>query len=150
MIRLPVPDGLCSVLVHPELQVNTADSRKGLARGYSLDQWLTQQGYLAGFVAACASGDAELFGRCLRDETIEPQRADSVPCFEAVKDAAMKTGALGCSLSGSGPSIFAICRESAAQNLATAMEQACRKLAYECESWISPLDAPGAHVESAE
>ena len=149
MVRLPVPEGLSSVLVHPELQVNTAQSRKGLARGYSMQQWLTQQGLLAGFVAACATGDVELFGKCLRDDVIEPQRAPSVPCFGAVKEAAMKSGALGCSLSGSGPSIFAICKDGAARNLATAMEQACRKMGYECEAWISSLNAPGAHVESA-
>ena len=148
LVRLPVPAGLASVLLHPELQVNTAESRRGLARGYSMEQWLTQQGYLAGFVAACGSGDVELFARCLRDETIEPQRAASVPCFAAVKEAATKSGALGCSLSGSGPSIFAICGEKQAQNVATAMEQACRKTGYVCQSWISPMDAPGAMVES--
>jgi len=148
LIRLPVPDGLASVLLHPELQVNTAESRRGLARGYSMEQWLTQQGYLAGFVAACGSGDVELFGRCLRDETIEPQRAASVPCFAAVKEAAAKSGALGCSLSGSGPSIFAICREKRAPNIRTAMEQACRKMGYECQSWVSPLNAPGAVLEA--
>lgn len=147
VISLPVLTGISSVLIHPDLQVNTAESRKGLARTYSMDQWLTQQGYLAGFVAACASGDVDLFGRCLRDETIEPQRANSVPCFELVKEAALKADAIGCSLSGSGPSIFALCRDGAARNIATAMEQACRKSGYQCETWISPLDAPGAHVE---
>ena len=147
MIQLPVPDGVSSVLVHPEFQVNTAESRKGLARGYSLDQWLTQQGYLAGFVAACCQNDVEMLGRCLRDEIIEPQRAAAVPCFAEVKSAAMRADALGCSLSGSGPSIFALCRDKAASNVATAMEQACRKMGYECESWISPLAAPGAEVE---
>ena len=148
MVSLKVPQGLCSVLVHPELQVNTAESRKGLARGYSRDQWLTQQGYLAAFVAACEKGDVDLFARCLRDELIEPQRAASVPCFEAVKAAANRADALGCSLSGSGPSIFAIARDKAATNVATSMEQACRKMGYDCQSWISPLDAPGATVEA--
>jgi homoserine kinase len=147
MISLPVPAGISSVLVHPELQVNTADSRKRLAKGYSMDQWLTQQGYLGGFIAACTQNDVELFAECLRDEIIEPQRAESVPCFRAVKEAAMKSGALGCSLSGSGPSIFALCLDSDAANLAIAMEQASRKMGYECQSWISPLDAPGAQIE---
>jgi homoserine kinase len=146
-IRLPVPDGISSVLVHPELQVNTADSRRGLARGYSMDQWLTQQGYLAGFIAACHANDVELLAECLKDETIEPQRAPSVPCFAATKEAAMRAGALGCSLSGSGPSIFALCRDSRAANIATAMEQACRKMGYECQSWTSPLGTPGAHIK---
>ncbi len=146
-IRLPTPTGLCSVLVHPELQVNTAESRKGLARGYSMDQWLAQQGLLAGFVAACAQNDIDLMGRCLKDTIIEPQRAPSVPCFNAVQEAAQRSGALGCSISGSGPSLFALCRDNAAANVATAMEQACRKSGYECQTWVSPLDAPGAEVE---
>jgi len=147
MVSLPAPAGISSVVVHPEVQVDTAESRKNLARGYSLDQWLTQQGYLAGFIAACLQKDVELFGKCLRDEMIEPQRAASVPCFTDVKAAAMNSGALGCSLSGSGPSIFALCPDSAVQNVSTAMEQASRKQGYQCESWISPLDAPGARVE---
>jgi homoserine kinase len=149
MIRLNVPSGISSVLVHPELQVNTAESRKGLAESYSQEQWLMQQGYLAAFIAACEHGDVEMFGRTLRDELIEPQRAAAVPCFSAVKDAALRADALGCSLSGSGPSIFALCRDASAQNVATAMEQACRKQGYECDSWVSPIDAPGAVVETA-
>lgn len=147
MISLPVPTGVSSVLVHPELQVNTADSRNRLAKGYSMHQWLTQQGYLAGFIAACNQNDIELLAECLRDEIIEPQRAESVPCFPAVKEAAMKAGALGCSLSGSGPSIFALCLDNKAANIAVMMEQACRKMGYECQSWVSPLDAAGARVE---
>ena len=148
MVRLAVPRGVSSVLVHPEMQVNTAESRKGLARTYSMEQWLAQQGYLAGFIAACAQNDIDLLGKCLRDELIEPQRASAVPCFTAVKEAAMASAALGCSLSGSGPSMFALCRDAAAPNIASAMEQACRAMGYECQSWISRLDAPGARVES--
>lgn len=147
MVALPVPDGISSVLLHPELEVNTADSRNSLAKSYSMDQWLTQQGYLAGFIAACAQNDVGLLAECLHDEIIEPQRAASVPCFPAVKEAALKSGALGCSLSGSGPSIFALCTDGDAANLATVMEQACRKMGYECQSWVSPLNAPGARIE---
>ncbi|MDG2376047.1 MAG: homoserine kinase [Woeseiaceae bacterium] len=147
MIQLPAPDGVSSVLMHPELQVNTAESRKGLARNISVDKWLTQQGLLAGFVAACSQEDIDMLGRCLRDEIVEPQRANAVPCFADAKSAAHAAGALGCSLSGSGPSIFALCRDADASNVAAAMEQACHKMHYDCESWISPLATPGAHVE---
>ena len=147
VVRLPVPAGVSAVLLHPELQVNTAHARRGLAKGYSMEQWLQQQGYLAGFIAACMAGDVELIGRTLRDVVIEPQRAAAVPCFEDVKAAAMRAGALGCSLSGSGPSIFALCDARSGHNLASAMEQACRTLGIECQSWVSPLDAPGARLE---
>jgi homoserine kinase len=150
MIELPVPDGVSSVLLHPELEVNTAESRNSLAKSYSMDQWLTQQGYLAGFIAACAQNDLELLADCLRDEIIEPQRAASVPCFPAVKTAALNAGAVGCSLSGSGPSIFALCADNDAASIAATMVQACREAGYECQSWISPLDAPGARIIEAQ
>ena len=136
------------MLLHPELQVNTAQARRGLARGYPLQQWLEQQGYLAGFIVGCMSGDIDLVGRTLRDVVIEPQRARAVACFEDVKEAAMSAGALGCSLSGSGPSIFALCEERLSANLASAMERACRALGIECQSWVSSLDAAGARLES--
>ena len=148
IIRVPVPKGLSAVLVHPELQVNTAHARRSLAKGYSMEQWLSQQGYLAGFIAACATGNIALIGRTLKDVVIEPQRASAVSCFDAVKAAAERGGALGVSLSGSGPSMFALCKENVANNLATAMEQACRGVGVQCQSWVSPLDAPGAHVET--
>lgn len=147
VVRLAVPPGVSAVLLHPELQVNTAHARRGLAKGYSMEQWLQQQGYLAAFVAACASGDTALLGRSLHDVVIEPQRAAAVPCFDAVKAAAERAGALGCSLSGSGPSLFALCEERKAQNIASVMEQACRALGIECQSWISPMDAGGARLE---
>ena len=148
MIRLPVPKGVSAVLLHPELQVNTAHARRKLAKGYSMEQWLEQQAYFGGFVAACASSDIQLISKTLKDVIIEPQRSAAVPCFEAVKEAAERGGALGVSLSGSGPSIFALCKDNVASNLAVAMEQACRGVGIECQSWVSPMDAPGAHVEN--
>jgi homoserine kinase len=148
VVRLPVPAGVSAVLLHPELQINTAHARRGLARAYSMKQWLEQQGYLATFIAACASGDVELVGRSLRDVIIEPQRAAAVGCFEEVKDAAMRAGALGCSLSGSGPSIFALCESRRARNIASTMEQACRALGIACQSWVSSMDAAGARIEA--
>ncbi len=145
-IRLPVPDGVSSVLVHPDLQVNTAHARKGLAKGVAVKQWVSQQGYLGAFIAACSSNDLPMISKSLKDVVIEPQRKAAVSCFDAVKEAAERSGALGFSLSGSGPSLFALCENSKAGNLATAMEQACRGQGIQCESWVSPMDAPGAHL----
>lgn len=148
VVQLTVPDGVSAVLIHPDLQVNTAQARRRLAKSCSRQQWVDQQGLLAGFVAACAAGDIELIGKTLRDVIIEPQRKAAVPCFDVVKAAAEKGGALGCSLSGSGPSIFALCKTANAHNVAMAMEQACRTQGIGCESWVSPMTAPGARVEN--
>ena len=110
-------------------------------------RWLQQQGLLAGFVAACAASDIDLIAKTLRDVIIEPQRSGAVACFDVVVAAAQKAGALGCSLSGSGPSLFALCRDSDARNVASAMEQACRGQGIDCQSWLSPMTAPGARLE---
>ena len=145
-IRLPGPSQIVSVLVHPDLFVSTAEARGVLATSYSMEQWLEQQGYLAAFVAGLFNGDADLIAASLKDVVIEPQRANAVPCFDAVKTAALEAGALGSSLSGSGPSMFALCREQDGQPVALAMEAACRAAGYDCQSWISSLAAPGAHI----
>jgi homoserine kinase len=146
-VRIAAPAGVSAVLLHPELQVNTAQARRLLKKGVSMQDWITQQGYLAAFVAACQTDNVDLIGRTLKDIIIEPQRAANVSCFEAVKRAAENAGALGVSLSGSGPSIFALCREGRAANLATAMEQACRAEGTDCQTWVSPMDAQGARLE---
>lgn len=147
-VSLPAPASISAVLLHPNLQVNTAHARRSLAKAYSTEQWLSQQGYLAGFIAACTMNDLALMAKTLKDVVIEPQRAAAVPCFEAVREAAQRAGALGFSLSGSGPSMFSLCANKDARNLAVSMEQACRGLGIECESWVSPMDAPGAQLES--
>ena len=145
--RLPVPSGISAVVMHPELRVNTAQARQGLSKGVSMPKWIEQQGLLAGFITACANDDQDLIARTLKDVVIEPQRKVNVACFDEVIAAASAAGALGSSLSGSGPSIFALCRGSDAANVASAMEQACRAQGIACESWISSMDAPGAHIE---
>ena len=147
VVSLPVPQGISAALIHPNLQVNTAHARRGLAKGYPRKQWLAQQGLLAGFIAACAASNIDLIARTLRDVVIEPQRKENVPCFDAVKEAAMRCGALGCSLSGSGPSIFALCKDGDVRNVASVMEQACRAFGIGCQSWVSPMTAPGARIE---
>lgn len=150
IVQLKTPTGVSSVLVHPELQINTAQSRPNLATNYTLDQWLSQQGYLAGFIAACAADDHDLIRRTLHDVIIEPQRAKAVACFDAVKEAALAAGALGASISGSGPSIFALSAESNAAGVSSAMARACRTFGLDCQSWVSPMTAPGAHVEDSQ
>ena len=146
-VRIAPPEGVRAVLLHPELQVNTAQARRGLSKGVKLQDWVTQQGYLAAFIAACQTSNVSLIGKSLKDVIIEPQRAPNVSCFAAVKAAAETAGALGVSLSGSGPSIFALAPTGKAANLATAMEQACRGEGIDCQSWVSPMNAPGARIE---
>ncbi len=145
--HLPTPDGVSVVLLHPDLQVNTAHARRALPKSITMKLWLQQQGLLAGFIHACATNDIDLVAKTLRDVTIEPHRKGNVACFDQVTAAAYKSGALGCTLSGSGPSIFALVKDSDARNIASAMEQACRGQGIGCQSWVSSMNAPGASIE---
>jgi homoserine kinase len=148
-VQLGLPQGVSSVLVHPDLKVDTAKARRSLAKNCTMEQWLTQQAYLASFVLGCERDDHQLISRSLRDVIVEPQRAAAVSCFAYVKDAALRAGAMGCSLSGSGPSIFALCDDELAGSIADEMEKACRGTGLACESWISPMNSPGAQVQTA-
>ncbi|MDG2108117.1 MAG: homoserine kinase [Woeseiaceae bacterium] len=148
IIRLPTPAGVSVVLMYPDLQVNTAQARSVLPKSVSMKLWLEQQGLLAGFIYACASDDINLIGKSLRDVIIEPYRKNAVPCFDDVVAAAMEGGALGCSLSGSGPSIFALCKDSDADNIASIMHQECRAFDIACQTWVSSMNATGAHIEA--
>lgn len=144
--RIPMPGGLLSVLVHPHLRVNTADARRALSDSVLLTTAVQQMGWLAGFLQACHRADVDLLAACLQDAMIEPQRASLVAGFETVKKAALSAGALGCSLSGSGPSLFAIVGEAQAGAVAEAMQGAFAAGGVGSDSWISPLTAPGATV----
>jgi homoserine kinase len=146
MVPLEVPPGISSVLVHPDLRIDTAKARRGLANTCTMEQWLTQQAYLGMFILGCERDDHQMIAQSLRDVIIEPQRAASVPAFPYVKEAALRAGALGCSLSGSGPSIFALCENGLADAVAEAMNGACSGTGVACESWISPMNSAGAEV----
>ncbi|MCB0577581.1 MAG: homoserine kinase, partial [Saprospiraceae bacterium] len=91
--------------------------------------------------------DIDLIGRSLKDEIIEPQRAGLIPGFYDVKDAALAEGALGCSISGAGPSVFALCANSlVAENAGRAMKQAFAKHGVESELFLSPVNQEGARI----
>lgn len=144
--RIPVPHGLACVLVHPHVEVTTRAARAMLAPSYPLSAFVTQSAHLAGFILGCCANDAELVRRCLRDTLIEPQRACLVPGFDEVREAALAAGALGSSISGAGPSVFAWVARDHAQAVEASMRKAFRSRDVECDSWVSSLDAPGAYV----
>ncbi len=109
IVELPVPDGLFVAVVHPHCEVSTAEARRLLAdRHFLLADIVSNSGNLGALIAALHRGDLELLGRCIEDRLVEPVRAALVPGYPAVRRAALEKGALGCSLSGSGPSVFAL------------------------------------------
>ena len=145
-IALPVPQGLQCVLVHPDCKIETRRSRAGLNEHIPLTLVTRQSALLAAFVSACHLGDIDLLSRSLRDVLIEPQRSFDIPGFADVQRAAMKNSALGCSLSGSGPSVFAWCRRSDAKTIAAVMRAAFERSGLASSVYISAIDAPGVRL----
>jgi homoserine kinase len=146
--RLPVPGGIACVLCHPDLEVRTRDARSILSDMVPRELWVRQSAWLAGFVAGCLRGDLEQVARCLQDEVIWPQRARLVPGAAAALEGARAAGAIGGSLSGSGPSVFAWTPQGKAADVAAALSESFAAGGIPCDTWISTPDAPGARVVS--
>ncbi len=146
LIRLPVPAPLRVVVVHPHVEVLTAVARRLVAeRRFAIGQAVANLGNIAAFVHALHTGDLELLGRSIDDALVEPLRAPLVPGFAAVKQAALDAGALGCSISGSGPSVFAFA-ESDAQGdaAAAAMEAAFAAAGLASDRYVGRVNTVGA------
>lgn len=149
LVRLPVPDGLFVAVVHPHCEVSTAEARARLARQeFDLADIVANSGNLGALVAALHQGDLGLLGRSIEDRLVEPVRARLIPAYAQVKQAAAETGALGCSISGSGPSVFAFAdADDAAARIAHAMRAAFRDhAALGSDAWIGPISREGARL----
>lgn len=147
LIQVPVPDELYCAVVHPHLVVETRESRKRLRAPYGLSKIVAQSGNLAGVLAGLYSADLALVGQCLRDVLVEPRRAAMIPGFAEVQSAAMERGALGASISGGGPSVFAwFSNRLHAQSAGVAMRQAFESAGLKADLLVSPVAAAGARV----
>lgn len=148
VIRLPIPNGLTAVVVHPDLEIETAKARALLGDTVPLADAIRQWANLGALVDGLHRGDFALIARALEDTIAEPRRAPLVPGLAAIKQAAADAGALGCSLSGSGPSLFALCRdEGTARRVAAAMTAAVRTaIGGEPQTYVSSISPRGARV----
>jgi homoserine kinase len=145
--RLPWPTDLLLVVVHPAFRLATADSRGVLPERPGWRETVDFAGNLASLVAALHTDDRALLARCLRDPIVEVHRAPLVPGFRAAQAAALALGALGCSLSGSGPSIFAVAEnEAQAGAISAAIRHCFTEVGLPSQGWICALDPEGARV----
>lgn len=148
VVQLPVPDSLFVVLAQPSQRLRTADARAVLPALIERNVALYQAAQVAGIVAALASGDLALLGRSIDDRIAEPARAPLIPGFMQAKTAALAAGALGASISGAGPTTFALVGDAAcAQAVAVAMEGAFAAQAIESRVRVCEVDRQGARVE---
>jgi homoserine kinase len=147
VVRLPVPPGLSCAVAHPHTELRTEDARRILKKEIRLKDAIRQWGNLAALVAALYNGDLSLLGRSLQDVVAEPARSLLIPGFGAVKSAAMAAGALGCSISGSGPSVFALCATTEdSRRVGDAMAAAFAKAGLASDLFISAVNTKGPVV----
>lgn len=147
LVRVPAPKAWHCVLVHPAATLETRRAREALKGTYSLTEFVAQSANLALVLSGCHLGDASLVRAGLRDVLVEPRRAPLIPGFARVKHAALDHGALGSSISGAGPSVFAWFENIAAAAAASASMRAAFQLeGIAAESFISPVNGPAAEL----
>jgi len=144
VVQLPVPPGLAVATVHPHTEIKTADARRILKKELRLSDAVRQWGNLAALVAALFQGDLGLLSRSLQDVVAEPRRGLLIPGFAKVKQAALDGGALGCSISGSGPSVFSLCSSmQKARVVGSAMEKAFSEVGLDSDVYVSGINECG-------
>jgi homoserine kinase len=144
--RIPVPPDVRCVLVRPHMELATRVSRQVLQKTLQLSDVVWQTANLAGVITGCFTNDLPLIRASLEDVVIEPQRRSLVPGFDDVKSAAISAGALGCSISGGGPTIFAWVEEHRAEAVRAAMVERLELKRIHSDSWIAPVGGEGARL----
>jgi homoserine kinase len=149
MISIPGPEEIHCVVVYPDICISTQDSRKILKTSVPLEKAVTQCGNVAGLITGLITGDFRLIGDSMHDVIAEPIRSFLIPEYDRVIDAALKSGALGCSISGSGPSIFALSRdEKSAQTAGKAMEKVFADAEIDSSIFVSQVNSQGIKILS--
>lgn len=150
IIRLPT-GALFSVVIHPDLRVDTKEARAILPKELPLERYSEQSAHLASFIVALFKDQTSLIAQSLKDVLVEPYRASLVQGFMAVKEAALTAGALGSSLSGSGPSVFALAENKTdAEKIQKSMIAAFAAEGVKSQGWVSPLACTGATIKAVK
>jgi len=144
VIKIKSPGEIYAVVLHPQIELKTSDSRAVLSPTVALKDAITQWGNLGGLVAGLYTEDYELIGRSLQDVIIEPLRKRLIPSFDEVKNSALDAGALGAGISGAGPSVFALCHGQAkAEAVAYAMSTAYLETGIPFDMHVSKVNDEG-------
>ncbi|MBM7128158.1 homoserine kinase [Dyella mobilis] len=150
LVKVPVPASWHCALVHPHAVLETRKARAALAGDYALSEFVAQSANLSLVLAGCWRGEAELVREGLKDVLVEPRRAPLVPNFARVKQAALDHHAMGASISGGGPSVFAWFEHRAeAQAAADAMCSAFAEAGLDSDRFVAPVDGPAASLLTA-
>ncbi|MGJ8743510.1 homoserine kinase [Polaribacter sp.] len=147
IIKLPVPSELRVVAIHPQVEVKTKDAREVLPTEIALKDAVTQWANVGGLISGLYSDNYELISNSLVDIIVEPVRKSLIPFFDDVKNAAIKAGALGAGISGSGPTIFALCKgDKVAKEVYNSIEESYKNTGIDFEMFISKVNPEGMKI----
>lgn len=147
VVSLPVPTNLAVAVIHPQIEIKTAEARDILPKQVGLNQAIAQWANLGGLVASLYKEDLQLFGRCLKDVVIEPHRKQLIPGFDRLREVVMDNQALGFGISGSGPSLFAFCEgKDRADQLAHLMQGEYIQTGINSKVYSSAISSQGTRI----
>jgi len=147
VLKLHTPSALYATVIHPQIEVKTADARQILKSKVRLKTAITQWGNIGALVSGLYTEDYDLIARSLEDVIVEPIRSILIPAFDKVKEVSKAAGALGAGISGSGPSIFALSKgEDTAKKVAKAMQEVYDKVGVSYDVHISKINDQGIKI----
>jgi len=147
ILQIPFPEDLWVSVIYPHLEINTKSARNLLPKEIPLKDAISQWGNVGSLVAGLIQGDYDLIGRSIVDKVAEPVRSQLIPGFDQTKTAALNAGAIGCSISGSGPSIFALARGSDnMHNIVRVMQKVYAKIGTQTTVFTSAINPEGARI----
>jgi homoserine kinase len=144
--QIPIPAGVRAVIVHPHMFLSTKQARALLKGSVELADFVWQTANLAGFISGCYTDDLDMIRASFEDVVIEKQRQALIPGFADVRRDALDAGALGCSISGAGPALFAWALDAHTAQVLSAMRLPFERLSIGVDAWVVDIDSPGARV----
>ena len=144
ILQIPTPSDLFAVVIHPQIEIKTADARKILPETIALKNAINQWSNVGSLIHGLHTNDYDLISRSLEDVVVEPFRSQLIPGFETIKKAALGNGALGTGISGSGPSVFSLCKtEATAIKVEKAIRQTYKNQNIPFEIYVSKINLEG-------
>ena len=144
--QIPVPAAIRAVIVHPHMFLSTRQARAILKGSVEMADFVWQTANLAGFISGCYTNDLDMLRESFEDVVIERQRAALIPGFGEVRRAAMSAGAIGCSIAGAGPTVFAWCLQEHAPVVRAAMVLEFSHHGLQADHWSIAIEPSGARV----
>lgn len=147
ILEMPSPDDLYATIIHPQIEIKTSESRAILPKEVPLSDAITQWANVGSLIHALHTSDYDLIQNSLHDVIVEPHRSKLIPYFNETKEAVLHAGALGCGISGSGPSIFSLSKGlETANKVKQAMETVYSKTGIAFEIHVSKINTKGVKI----